>query len=256
MKANVAVYNCWATVTFTQLPSWLYKLRICQYVYSQVAKKNNDCRFKWSIIVFCLLYTDCFLLIARSTVTRNGRPTAPWRFQSQEDRGPALCTAPASECLSLPWRASRPAITWASSSTDPSPPTGCFLTAWRTGKVRDTFWRQGLKHKNCYQSAHMSLCALTQAARTASTSPRWRRVQRWAATSACRSRSWAESTPRHYGSPPAACSVTPTCVCTTALSSACTSDVDTHTHTDLSLEQDTTDTNILSSGSPSYLAVR
>lgn len=66
--------------------------------------------------------------------------------------------------------------------------------------------------------------ALTQAARTASTSLRWRRVRRWGATSACRRRSWAEWTPPPYGSPPAACSATPTCVCTTARSSACTSD--------------------------------
>ena len=72
------------------------------------------------------------------------------------------------------------------------------------------------------------LCALDQVARMASTSRRWRLVPRWAATSACRRRSWAESMRPPCRSPPAVCSATPTCVCTKAQSSAYTSDMKTH----------------------------
>lgn len=167
----------------------------------------NIIRYKGTFtLFFCLYVCVCFIYrlrpsflpIIRSTVTGSESPTTRWRLAFQGDHGPPLCTAPASRCLSSPWRASRRAITWASSSTGPSRPTGCFLTAWRTEKV----------------------------ARTASTSPRWRRVPRWAVTSACRRRSSAGSTPPLCGSQPAVCSATPTCVCTTALSSACTSDAD------------------------------
>lgn len=73
----------------------------------------------------------------------------------------------------------------------------------------------------------VSPCALTQVERTASTSPKWRLVPRWAATWACQRRSWAEWTPAPWGRLRVACSATLTCACTTAPSSACTSDTDT-----------------------------
>lgn len=175
-----------------------------------------------------------FPSVARCTVTGSGRPTCRRAWPSPGVRGPAGSCARASGCRSSPWRASRPATTWASSSTGPTPPTGCSSTAWPTGKVShassppETVERERARCERPPPPPSRALLP-PQVARTDSTSPAWRRVRRWAATSACRRTSWEELTPPPCVSRPGACCVTPTCVCTTAPSSACTSD--THTHT-------------------------
>lgn len=175
-------------------------------------------------------YLLLFLFALRSTVTGSERPTVPWRSLSRWNRGLDPCTAPARQCRCLRWPASRPATTWASWNTGLWSPTGCSLTAWLIEKVKDhhsLVYNQKYTNTAINQESYCSpffFCALTQEEKTASTSPRWKPAPRWGATSASRRRSWAEWTLHPWGNLPAACSVTPTCVCTTAPSWVCTSD--------------------------------
>lgn len=96
----------------------------------------------------------------------------------------------------------------------------------REGKRAKWKWR---KHNAETEILRSVFGFLTQVVRTVSTSHGWCRVLKWVVTSVCQRRSWAVWMLHQYVRQRDVCCVTRTCVCTTALSSACTSDVTTDT---------------------------